>query len=355
MFRRRAQRNFIQTHISVTLVACFASTLCLAWPVHTGAEQSSLAGHGFVSDSRRSGCRGGKSEHRLIHDGIDRHFTIHVPPSVCRDDEQGRLGPVHQIFALHCFGCGPEVMSRAFRPAAAKSGFVLVVPQGVEHSWSAVHCCGSALRRKLDDVGLLKEIKLALPNVLRKASGHSLADRVAAGSAFLTGWSNGGYLAMLAAMTWGPQLFAAAAPISGFQGEGFQNVQAPVPLMMHHAQDDPLVRYGGCCGGDPSGSCCCGLDGPCQATPNVFESWATVVNHCHAGGGRTGSIPTTSVTHRALDVECLSAKGCHANTTLCVHHSRGHFNGGSFHRSFPAPMVAAILDFFSDVALHTAN
>jgi len=322
----------------LTSALCMAASLAAAWQ---GSALRQLASEDAPGTVHRVACRGGETSHTIPHGGLQRHFTVHVPQSLCEESRAGRHRPVPQIFALHCFGCTPDVMTHAFWPAAAKAGFVLVVPTGVSRSWSAVHCCGKALQSKLDDVDFLKTIKQVLPTLLRKEAGHQLAERVSNGKAYLAGWSNGGYLAMQTAIKWGPSLFAAVAPISGFQEDGFQGMRSPVPMLMHHAEDDPHVRFRGCCSQDPDERCCCGIEGPCQSTPGIFERWALDVNQC---SGTTGDLQMTSSSHSPMNADCHTALGCRANTTLCVHRSGGHLDLRSDDR--PA-MVASIVDFFT--------
>jgi len=171
-----------------------------------------------------------------------RQFSTYVPPGLCDSQAKAEApGRGSALFALHCFGCTGGTMLEAFMPVARRHGFILVVPEGVDSSWSAVHCCGTALEMGLDDVGFLRAVKDSLEDRLAATHGRAVADLASRGSTFATGWSNGGYLAMLAAARSGPSppLFQAIAPISGFQDAGLAPVPQPVPLMMHHAEVEP--------------------------------------------------------------------------------------------------------------------
>jgi len=50
-----------------------------------------------------------------------------------------------------------------------------------------------------------------------------------------------------------------------------------VQVMLHHAVDNELVRYGGCCNSE---SCCCNIGADrdkCVSTDSSFASWAEKV------------------------------------------------------------------------------
>eukprot|EP00873_Tetraselmis_striata_P035826 jgi/Tetstr1/456090/TSEL_042859.t1 len=344
----------------LTSALCMAASLAAAWQ---GSALRQLASEDAPGTVHRVACRGGETSHTIPHGGLQRHFTVHVPQSLCEESRAGRHRPVPQIFALHCFGCTPDVMTRAFWPAAAEAGFVLVVPTGVSRSWSAVHCCGKALQSKLDDVDFLKTIKRVLPTLLRKEAGHQLAERVSNGKAYLAGWSNGGYLADAdghqSGLTPPIPSFYLSPPTCRLQEDGFQGMRSPVPMLMHHAEDDPHVRFRGCCSQDPGERL---LLQHCRAVPihaggqRRCQSWlddtglgrrtgavGRVGITPWAAGQRNGSMSDDQQLAQPMNADCHTALGCRANTTLCVHRGGGHLG---LYSGRPA-MVASIVDFFT--------
>mmetsp|Transcript_1006 Transcript_1006/g.3051 ORF Transcript_1006/g.3051 Transcript_1006/m.3051 type:complete len:316 (-) Transcript_1006:46-993(-) len=198
--------------------------------------------------------------------------------------------------------------------------------------------------------GAIQAVKEDLPRQISTAHGGYIASHLGLGPTFATGWSNGGYLAMQAVISAGANLFAAVAPISGFQEDGFEAVSRAVPIMMHHAENDRFVNYHGCCGGASSGSCCCSITGPCRGTEEIFHQWANTVNGCDQQAGAGGQlVEAISFVHERIMVSCSSAVGCLANTTLCTHETGGHFNSHGLEHSFPREMLHGILRFFLEV------
>jgi poly(3-hydroxybutyrate) depolymerase len=145
------------------------------------------------------------------HGGSLRRFSFFQP---CGS------GSMPLVFALHCFGCGMDVMDY-WQPIASEFQFALVIPEGLESSFNAGPCCGFAKQNNIDDVGFLASI-------IQTVTSLGLSSReVSSEAVFAFGWSNGGYLATVAA-----PLFHAIAPVSGY-------VEKVVAACVHH---DTLTR-----------------------------------------------------------------------------------------------------------------
>ncbi|MEU6021255.1 PHB depolymerase family esterase [Micromonospora sp. NPDC047134] len=131
---------------------------------------------------------------------MSRSYRLHAPPGYV----PGR--PVPLVIALHPYpGTGLE-MSGLFGwdDLAAREGFLVAYPDGVDGAFNALVCCGNA-----DDVGFLAAL-----------AGH-LVDtwQVDPDRAYLTGISNGGDLSFRAAVE-AAGTFAAIGVVSGgFIGE----------------------------------------------------------------------------------------------------------------------------------------
>ena len=236
------------------------------------------------------------------------------------------------VLALHCFGCqGSQMMH--FSEVAEAYSFVLAIPEGIQNSWNAKHCCGYSLRNNIDDLGFLRQMIQALSDELPS---------VRADVAYAMGWSNGGYLATLAA-----SMFRAVAPISGHiydEIEDVVNPTSPVSLFMHHSVTDPVVLFGGCCQNSSMPKCCCGISDAsqtCISAEGVFQRWSEL-NNCDE------TVLTIGFRNDDMGVMCRTAAktaSCRANVTLCVYEKGGHFNRPSFHDAFPLSME--IGDFFA--------
>lgn len=241
-----------------------------------------------------------------------------------------------------------------------------------------------------------------------RGGGTGVGGTVTEIDAFAFGWSNGGYLATLAAASI-PGLFRAIAPVSGYQynlsavaprlgsggggggGEGggggggavgdhmAGGVQSrrggahAVPIFMHHSKDDPAVRFQGCCAATGGSTCCCGISehgaaggGMCTSADEGFNEWARDINGCGDGGG-DGDNTRVQVWTRPLSmmgkvhlgntaggsvgmggVTCVEAMSCVGRSVFCTHESAGHF--APFSVSFPRRMQRAAFEFFEQHA-----
>mmetsp|Transcript_8579 Transcript_8579/g.20977 ORF Transcript_8579/g.20977 Transcript_8579/m.20977 type:complete len:503 (+) Transcript_8579:95-1603(+) len=297
------------------------------------------------------------------------------PPS---PEEAVFVGTLPLVFALHCFGCHVYSIAGAFVDHADAHDVVLVLPQGLQNSFNARHCCGYALQNEVDDVGFLKHVQSMLTEEYEFVNSEY---------SYAVGWSNGGFLAMHAA-----SLFRSISAISGhvydidpdlkksgtFCVDGIC-VDAPGTgkgLFLHHGLDDTFVRPTGCCNDPDLPKCCCGIEAEtCVPVMEVARRWATEVNKCELAeeeeavaaaddpgdsddeGDKdvekeavegeeakeeekdddSAKFITSSYTNPDAEIECLTAigKGCISETTICMHANVGHFNKPNFLEAFP--------------------
>jgi poly(3-hydroxybutyrate) depolymerase len=267
----------------------------------------------------------------------NRRYELYIPEILCDDDDNTSYGSIPLVFAVHCLGCQTSAMEN-FEDIAKKYNFILVRPEGIKESWNAKYCCGYALSEGIDDVGFLTQIIDDLDE-----SFSFINKKMTYG----VGWSNGAFM-----VTYASHLFRAVSPISGYMYE-YNDIldddydvdsprSRPKGLFQHHSLNDRMVSYDGCC--DKS-KCCCGISSSsgnnnnqqCTSVDQAFEYW-NERNKC------SGDI-TTTYTDKERGIECRSGVGCTSNTTLCVYEHSGHFNSGSFSRSFP--MFQEVGEFFA--------
>lgn len=212
--------------------------------------------------------------------------------------------PQAAVIALHGYGGSPMTWA-PLASAVVDRGWLLAAPAGVAKSWNGRYCCGDSLASRRDDVGFLRAVVAAL-----------------AVPAVAVGFSNGGFMVTEAAMH---GIFRGVAAFSGY-GYAVANSTPPTAILLHHGDRDTVVRHTGCCAAQ---RCCCGIaerwGKPCVDLDNVFEQWAAV-NSCSRD---------TVVTLRTPRVTCVSALGCHANTTMCKHSNLGHAIPGLRPRDTP--------------------
>ncbi|BBX97969.1 extracellular catalytic domain type 1 short-chain-length polyhydroxyalkanoate depolymerase [Mycobacterium lacus] len=163
----------------------------------------------------------------LQYGGLNRTYTVHVPPGP----------PVGLVLNLHGgggTGNGQRGLTN-FDRIADVDNLLVVYPDGYDKSWADGRGASPADRRRVDDVGFL----VALTSKLRDDFA------VPAGHVFVTGMSNGGFMASRLACD-RADVFAAIAPVAGTLGEGVAcNPSRPVSVMDSHGTADPLVSFKG--------------------------------------------------------------------------------------------------------------
>jgi polyhydroxybutyrate depolymerase len=159
--------------------------------------------------------------------GMDRTYTVHVPPG----------DPVGLVLSLHGGG-GTGVGQRGltdFDTVADAHGLLVVYPDGYEKSWADGRGASPADRRHVDDVGFLVALVTKLQSDYNVAPGH----------VFATGMSNGGFMSNRLACD-RADVFAAIAPVAGTLGIGVAcNPSRPVSVLQAHGTADPLVPFKG--------------------------------------------------------------------------------------------------------------
>ena len=238
--------------------------------------------------------------------------------------------------------------------ALVKFGFALVLPEEISrgYGFSAVECCGRSLSNGIDDLGNLRQIAQQVAELHPAVSDTAI---------FGSGWSNGGFLvsadALVSSQSGSSRLFKAIAPISGFQYE-VPSSGGVLPVFMFHSEDDPIVRFEGCCMGPRymrANNCCCGIGrerGTCVGTRAILQKYADL-NNCRSSNTSNGVV----VSYRG-GFRCESRVECEANTTLCQHPGGlGHFNGGmgGFRRFFPTEALQEIGKFFAREACNLGS
>eukprot|EP00980_Cylindrotheca_fusiformis_P004383 scaffold925_cov129-Cylindrotheca_fusiformis.AAC.36 len=256
-----------------------------------------------------------------------RQYDVYIPSLAC-DVDQTRFLPT--IFAVHCYGCSPGVMS-FLTTFAEDYNFILVIPHGLKQSFNAQNCCGYALEHNVDDAGFFEHI---ITTLSEKYNSMVSKDFV-----YGFGWSNGGYMVARTA-----NLFRAIAPVSGYQVD-LPKLDRPVGLFMHHSETDSNVVISGCCNDPTMQTCCCGLSDyleECESANDFFRRFGVIANQC------TGKVHRSSFDQAVVEigVTCYEAgSNCNANTTLCIHSDGGHFNRPSFESAFP--MMDEVFNFFA--------
>jgi polyhydroxybutyrate depolymerase len=184
-----------------------------------GALLALAAGTAGASAARSKGTSIPLATH---HDGQVRDFRLYVAPGV------PNLRAIPLLVVLHPLGYDNRwaEASMGLRAVADTEGVAVVYPNGMDKSWNAGTCCGTATTAKVDDVGLLVRI------VERVASVRPIDRR----RVFLVGYSNGGMMA-LRALCERPEVFAAAVSVAAATTTTCGSGKAVRALLIHGRAD----------------------------------------------------------------------------------------------------------------------
>ena len=175
----------------------------------------------------------------LVHDGIPRSYVVRSPAGV---RQGGR--PLPLVFVLHGGGGNAANAERmtGFTQLVEREQVIVVYPEGTAgregvplRTWNAVHCCGAAMQRRVDDVGfiaaLLDEMQRTLP--------------VDPARVYATGMSNGAMMSHRLGLALSSRIAAIAPVVGAVFGD---EVMPPVPvsaLMINGLLDRSVPAGGG--------------------------------------------------------------------------------------------------------------
>ncbi|OGO48015.1 MAG: hypothetical protein A2Z30_01750 [Chloroflexi bacterium RBG_16_64_43] len=173
---------------------------------------------------------------RLVNDGRDRSYALHVPAGL--DAAQ----PVALVLAFHG-GLGTASYMPAltgFSRKADREGFLVAYPNGTGalddrlFTWNGGTCCGYATRENVDDTGFVRavidDIASRLPVDPRRI--------------FATGISNGGILSYRLACEMADRV-AAIGSVAGTQNLPGCAPSAPVSILHIHGTADQHLPFEG--------------------------------------------------------------------------------------------------------------
>ena len=173
-----------------------------------------------------------------------RDFLVHLPKGYVASKAYPLVVMLHGALST----AGRAERLTGLSRLADRAGFIAVYPNGIgvfglfQH-WNAGHCCGRAMKDKLDDVGFVAE-------VIGWVKGRH---RIDGGRVYLVGYSNGGMLAYRFAAE-RPGLVAAVAVVAGSVGSrpagGGAEWRLPKPLKVmpviaFHGRRDSSVPFEG--------------------------------------------------------------------------------------------------------------
>jgi polyhydroxybutyrate depolymerase len=161
----------------------------------------------------------------LTHDGIERVYEVHVPPSYTGTTAVPLVMTIHGAHNTIAMVRGWSQMD----PVADENGFVVVYPQGVD-CWNSGFVLPGCMAAD-DDVGFLT-------SVVADVQSHACIDpkRV-----YATGISNGAMMAQKLGCD-EADVFAAVGGIAGPNGGGC-NPSRAISVVYMHGTEDSTVGY----------------------------------------------------------------------------------------------------------------
>ncbi|GAC1306564.1 MAG: PHB depolymerase family esterase [Mucilaginibacter sp.] len=165
----------------------------------------------------------------LVIDGISRKFTIYIPSKT-----SGAKLPV--LISLHGrLGTGEGMMDFAdFRPIAEREQFIIVCPGGIDRSWNDGRPT-PAQKKGINDVKFIDQL---ITYISHTYNGDER--RV-----YVTGMSNGGFLASRLACELSSRIAAIAVVGASMDKNMDYHPGKPIPAMYIQGTKDPLVPYDG--------------------------------------------------------------------------------------------------------------
>jgi polyhydroxybutyrate depolymerase len=239
----------------------------------------------------------GLEAHTMQSGGLTRTFLAYTPA------ERGR--PL--VIALHGHGgdgAGQAALS-GLLAIGQRERFTLVLPDGVERGWHDAREVGVVAERGVDDLGFLRAI--ITEHVARGAD----ASRV-----FITGMSNGGFMALTAACTMADVVRAVASVAGGMAPALVANCapSRPVAVLTVMGDADPVVPFEGGLVGH-------GRRGETAGARAVIERFAEL-DGCQGTPERT-TLPDLDAAD-GTRVERARFSGCRAPVESLVIHGGGH-------------------------------
>lgn len=174
---------------------------------------------------------------RIEVGGREREFRLFAPYG-----GPGRAQPL--LLSFHGFSNNAILQEQwtGTNSHAARNGYLVIYPQGINNSWNAGACCGTAQTENLDDVAFARAI-------VKWTQARYCID---AKRVYATGFSNGGFLAHRLACE-ASDVFAAIASVAAVNGVASCAPPRPVSVLTINGTGDPIVPVQGNAGlGFPS-------------------------------------------------------------------------------------------------------
>lgn len=230
------------------------------------------------------------STYTLTHDGIERTYILHVPPSYSSNQA------VPLVLDFHGGGGNAQSQMRTsqFSALADEKGFIVAYPNGTGRredkllTWNGGTCCAYAVENQIDDVGFIRAL------ITEVGTQYKIDPK----RIYATGLSNGGIFSFRLACD-ASDLFAAIAPVSGTLNYIRCAPSQPVSVIEFHGMDDSHIGYNGGSGPDSL------VDVPFKSVQESIDFWLNA-DQCN----------TTPQTESFSDIQHYTYSDCANETSV---------------------------------------
>jgi polyhydroxybutyrate depolymerase len=171
-----------------------------------------------------------QTNEEIVVDGITRKFITYIPATASTTDKLPILISLHGRL-----GNGKGMMTFAdFRPLADRDKFIIICPDGIDRSWND----GRTTPANYKGINDVKFIDQLITYAIRSYNGD--AKRV-----YLTGMSNGGFMASRLACELSNRIAAVAVVAASMDGSMAYHPIKALPMMYIQGTKDPLVPFDG--------------------------------------------------------------------------------------------------------------
>jgi polyhydroxybutyrate depolymerase len=231
----------------------------------------------------------GDSKETFDFGGASRDYIVHVPTGY----DGGKRLPL--VVDLHGYTSWAEEQATRTKwgAKADTEKFIVVDPDGIDKSWNATICCGTAMASMIDDVAFMRAV------VTRISTALCIDPK----RVYLSGHSNGGMMTFKLGCQ-AADIFAAIAPVAGATpAPGMCHPSRPISVAMIRALQDGSVPYAGKGTGDTR----------FQSAMEDLDTWKGL-DHCASTPvvmSHNGVCQTYTQCMDGTEVELCSPRGDH--------------------------------------------
>lgn len=263
-----------------------------------------------ASTSPADDTSGAPSEQRLVVNGVERTYSLYVPPSA-----KGKKSPLVMVFHGGQGDSAKIARQTGFNRVADRGGVVIVYPKSLEY-WNDGR---ATIPNPKDDVSFVRQL-------IKHLVETEDIDRQ---RVYATGPSNGGNFTLRLACEMSTEIAAFAPVLASFPVEYAPNCrpQRPVPIMMINGTSDPFILWQGGTAGTGARR---GVGGTVLPPPTTLDFWRK--NNACASQPTVNKLPNRD-TRDGTTIEVVTYPNCREAVQMIRVEGGGHTWPGSDQRT----------------------